>query len=271
VIQAEEARAATTLDPRPPSDSPGLSGRFILGMRVDPSSYPDATETIVRWAAEGGSRYVCIANVHMVMEAHDDPSFQDVVNGADFVTSDGMPLVWALRLKGSADAERVYGPDLTPLVCAAAAAAGIPVGFFGADPHVREAMVERLRQSYPQLHVAYSYSPPFREATPAEEAETARAINASGARILFVGLGCPKQERWMARNVGSVDCVMLGVGAAFDFIAGTKRKAPPFLQRIGLEWLFRVITEPKRLWRRYLYNNPRFVVLLAAELMGRGR
>jgi len=246
----------------------------ILGTRVHPSNYADATGRILGWASRSESRYVCVANVHMLMEAHDDPTFRDVVNGADFVTSDGMPLVWLLRARGYKSAERVYGPDLTPAICSAAATAGIPVGFFGGEDSVRIAMVDRLRERFPTLDVVYSYSPPFRPLSAEEEAEIVNDINASGARILFVGLGCPKQERWMARHVGRVDAVMIGVGAAFDFIAGTKPKAPPALQRFGLEWLFRLACEPRRLWRRYLYHNPRFVVLAAAELIrsrtGRG-
>lgn len=234
-------------------------------MRVDATDYPGATERIIDWARNGESRYVCVANVHMVMEAHDDPDFQRLVNAADLVTSDGMPLVWTLRLRGCRHASRVYGPDLTPEVCAAAEREGIPVGFFGAAPHVREAMVARLMTDYPGLNVVFSESPPFGDQTPEDEAETLRRIERSGARILFVGLGCPKQERWMARNSGRLPVVMLGVGAAFDFIAGAKPKAPAMLQRLGLEWFFRLVTEPRRLWKRYLLNNPRFVALLAVE------
>ena len=241
----------------------------ILGTRVDPSNYVDATELILGWARRRESRYVCVANVHMIMEAFDDPAFRNVVNGADYVTSDGMPLVWALRTLGARSAERVYGPDLTPLVCAAAAREGVPVGFFGADPAVRDSMIAKLRDAYPDLEVAFADSPPFRELTTAEELEVAGRINASGARILFVGLGCPKQERWMARNVDRIQAVTLGVGAAFEFIAGTKRKAPGFLQKLGLEWLFRLFTEPKRLWRRYVYHNPRFLFLLVRQVARR--
>ncbi len=235
-------------------------------MRVDPSTYPRAVTRIIEWARRRESRYVCVANVHMVMEAHDDPRFREVVNSADFVTSDGMPLVWALRAKGCKGAERVYGPDLTPAVCAAAAAAEIPVGFFGGTPEAREAMVARLTRSFPSLRVAYSHSPPFRAPSLTEEDAIVEEINASGAAILFVGLGCPKQERWMARHRDRLSCVSVGVGAAFDFIGGRKRKAPAFLQRIGLEWLFRLLSEPRRLWKRYLYHNPRFVALLALDL-----
>jgi len=248
-----------------PSREERRIGRFIIGTRVDASTYAEVTARIIGWARRAESRYVCVANVHMLMEAHDDPAFRDVVNGADFVTSDGMPLVWALRLRGCSSAERVYGPDLTAAVCAAAAAANVPVGFYGANQAVREAMVASLIESFPGLDVAYSYSPPFRALTIDEESEIAADMNRSGAKVIFVGLGCPKQERWMARHIGRINGVMLGVGAAFDFIAGTKPRAPRILQRAGLEWLFRLVTEPRRLWWRYLYHNPRFVALFAAE------
>lgn len=243
---------------------------YILGTRVDASSYARATEELMGWARARESRYVCVANVHMIMEAYDDPAFRSIVNGADFVTADGVPLVWVQRILGFRDAERVYGPDLTPYLCAAAAREGVPVAFFGAPPNVRDAMVAELRRTLPDLDVVYSESPPFRELTDEEEADVIEAINASGARILFVGLGCPKQERWMARNVGRVEAVMLGVGAAFDFIAGTKPKAPALLQSLGLEWLFRLVSEPRRLWRRYAYHNPRFVIGVTRDLL-RGR
>jgi N-acetylglucosaminyldiphosphoundecaprenol N-acetyl-beta-D-mannosaminyltransferase len=261
---AGAAQAATAAKPERSGSTPV---HYILGTRVDPSTYPEATELIASWARRAESRYVCVANVHMIMEAHDDPSFREVVNGADFVTSDGMPLVWGLRLQGARSARRVYGPDLTPLLCAIAARDAIPVGFFGADPGVRDAMIGKLLERYPGLQVVYAESPPYRDLTVDEDAAFADAINASGARILFVGLGCPKQERWMVRNVGRVDAVMLGVGAAFDFLAGTKPKAPPILQRLGLEWLFRLASEPRRLWRRYAYHNPRFVWLVCRDLM----
>jgi N-acetylglucosaminyldiphosphoundecaprenol N-acetyl-beta-D-mannosaminyltransferase len=207
----------------------------------------------------------------MIMEGHDDPTFQRLVNNSDLVTPDGMPLVWALRLLGATRVERVYGPHLTPFLCAAAAAEGIPVGFYGGAPDTLGAMVMALRARWPTLAIVYHWSPPFRPLSPTEEGEALAKIRGSGARMLFVGLGCPKQERWMAGQRGNIDAVMLGVGAAFDFLAGAKRQAPQILQRSGLEWAFRLATEPRRLWRRYLYHNPRFVGLFAAQLAKGGR
>lgn len=244
--------------------------RHLLGMRVDATSYGDASEQVLAWAARSESRYVCVSTVHMVMEAHDDPEFRRIVNGASLVTPDGVPLVWALRLLGVPEATRVYGPQLTPRLCGHAAAAGVPVGFYGGSQDTLDRMIPRLQERYPGLQVAYAHSPPFRPLEPDEQEHIVGEINASKARILFVGLGCPKQERWMAAHIGRVQAVMLGVGAAFDFLAGSKRQAPAWLQRAGLEWAFRLVSEPRRLWYRYLYHNPRFLMLFAAQLARSG-
>ena len=240
--------------------------QFILGMRVDATTYKDALHKVLTWAQRGESRYVCVANVHMVMEAYDAPSFRALVNRADLVTPDGMPLVWMLRLLGMKEQERVYGPTLTLRIAEAAAQNGVPVGFYGGRPEVLHQLIENLQARYPRLQVVYAYSPPFRPLTAKEDALVVEEINASGARILFVGLGCPKQERWMAAHKGKVHAVMLGVGAAFDFHAGRLPQAPPWMQRAGLEWLFRFLVEPRRLWRRYLKHNPRFIILAMMQL-----
>lgn len=236
-------------------------------MRVDCTTYERAAQQIVAWAVAGESRYVCAASVNNVMEASDDPEFQQIINDADLVTPDGMPLVWGLQLLGIPGATRVYGPDLTPVVCAHAAQSGVPVGFYGATPEVLEDLVAKLRHDLPELRVAYKNSPPFRTLAAEEDAEIDRELAASGTKILFVGLGCPKQERWMAAHRGRTPAVMIGVGAAFDFISGHKRQAPRWMMRSGLEWLFRLLTEPRRLWRRYLGRNPRFAALFARQLV----
>jgi N-acetylglucosaminyldiphosphoundecaprenol N-acetyl-beta-D-mannosaminyltransferase len=207
----------------------------------------------------------------MVMEAFDDPDFQSIVNQADRVTPDGVPLVWALRWLGVPGAQRVYGPTLLPHVCSLAAQRGLSVGFYGGSPEVVDEMVRRLTERNPQLDVAFRHAPPFRPLTPEEDERVIEEIRASGTQILFVGLGCPKQERWIARHSPSLPCVMVGVGAAFDFLAGAKRQAAPWIQRAGLEWLFRLATEPRRLWHRYLYHNPRFLFLLGREFIAARR
>lgn len=243
----------------------------VLEVGVDAVTPEEAVAQILRWAQAGQGRYVCVANVHMVMEAHDAPDFRAVVNGADLVVPDGMPLVWMLRGQGVRGQPRVYGPALTLALCAAAAREGVPVGFYGSTPATLEALVARLRAHFPGLRVAYAYSPPFRPLTVEEEAAVRAEIRRAGVRLLFVGLGCPRQERWMARQRAHLPVVMVGVGAAFDFLAGRKPQAPRWMQQMGLEWLFRLLTEPRRLWRRYLYHNPRFVVLALRQVLCRRR
>lgn len=218
------------------------------------------------WAREGASRYVCAANVHMAMEAHDDARLRRLLNNADLVTPDGMPLVWALKLLGIKHATRVYGPDLTLHVCRAAAQMNVPIGLYGGTLQRLEAFVTFLERRFPGIRVVCRIAPPFRALTPEEDETYTRQIIASGARILFVGIGCPKQERWMAAHRARIPAVLLGVGAAFDFHAGIVRQAPSWMQDMGLEWFFRLMMEPKRLWKRYAKHNPRFILHFARQL-----
>ncbi len=240
----------------------------IIGTRVDPTTYAAATGQVMEWARARESRYVCIANAHDLMLSYDQSDFRLAMNAADLVTPDGMPLAWLLRLRGYPILDRVYGPTLMQDVIDAAAAEHLPVGLYGGLPDVLQRLTAKLSARCPDLTVAYAYSPPFRDPTEEEDAEVCRSINHSGARILFVGIGTPKQVRWMAAHRGRIQAVMLGVGAAFDFLAGAKKQAPPWMQKLALEWLFRLMQEPGRLWKRYLWNNPRFAVLAAAELLG---
>lgn len=249
------------------AEVPGFESRHILGMRVDPGTYETTNELLIDWARRGESRYVCVSTVHMVMEGYDNPEYREIVNQAGRVTSDGMPLVWGLKALGAHSPSRVYGPTLTPKLCARAAEEGIPVGIYGSTLETIERMASRLEEDSPDLRIVYRHSPPFRPLEPEEIEQEIDDIRRSGARILFIGLGCPKQEQWMAERVGRIPAVMVGVGAAFDYVAGTKAQAPSVLQKLGLEWLFRMVTEPRRLWRRYLYNNPRFVVLFGLQLI----
>ncbi len=241
---------------------------FVVGARVDSTTYSDATDIVVDWSNRRDSRYVCVVNVHMLMEAHDSVEFRTLVNNADLAVPDGMPLVWMLRLKGRLNQPRVYGPTLMLYVLESAAHDGIPVGFYGGAPEVLESLIERIQARYENLDIAFSFSPPFRTMSPEEDTAVIEQVNSSSARILFVGLGCPKQEIWMAEHRGKVNAVMLGVGAAFDFHSGVKPQAPTWMQKAGLEWLFRLFTEPRRLWKRYLYHNPRFIALAVADLLG---
>lgn len=238
----------------------------ILGMRVDSITYKQTIDRVIDWSLNSKSRYVCVANVHTVMEAYDNPSFQKMINKADIVTPDGMPLVWALRRMGYKNQERVYGPDLTLKIVRAAVVNGVSVGFYGGTTQILNKLESNLKRKNQGLKITFQYSPPFRSLTVEEDRDILQAINDSGTQILFVGLGCPKQEIWMANHKGKVNAVMLGVGAAFNLCAGIKLQAPKWMQKTGLEWLFRLFQEPSRLWKRYLYNNPRFIILLGKQL-----
>jgi N-acetylglucosaminyldiphosphoundecaprenol N-acetyl-beta-D-mannosaminyltransferase len=243
-----------------------LCSCYVLGMRVDATSYEHVTERVVRWAREERSSYVCVANVHMTMESYDSPEFRRMVNGADLVTPDGTPLVWVLRALGVTQASQVRGTDLITSVAARAAREGVPVGLYGGTPGLLKDFAHLLKERFPEIRVACAISPPFRPLTPEEDAAFTREISSSGARILFVGIGCPRQERWMAAHKGKIPAVMIGVGAAFDFHTGRVRQAPRWMQRAGLEWIFRLLMDPKRLWRRYAKHNPRFIGLLLMQL-----
>jgi N-acetylglucosaminyldiphosphoundecaprenol N-acetyl-beta-D-mannosaminyltransferase len=249
----------------------GLEARYILGSRVDATSYGDAAERILHWSKSHGSRLVCVAAVSSVMIGHDERSFREIINGADLVVPDGMPLVWALRGLKIPTASRVRGTELTRVVLSKAAESGIPVGFYGGERGVLSSLVREAQGRWPRLKVAYSYSPPFRTLSAAEDEGIVADIIASGTRILFVGLGCPKQERWMAIHRDRIPPVMIGVGAAFDVVSGAKPEAPRIMQRTGLEWLFRLATEPRRLWKRYLSQNPRYLALIARQLWAEKR
>ncbi len=240
----------------------------IIGSPVAITTYSDVVKLVSIWSGLKESRYICIANVHVLMEAYDSSDFQNALNDADLTVPDGMPLVWMLRMKGYSRQSRVYGPTLMLHVVEAAARQNLSVGFYGSRPEVLNTLVKRMKACYEGLNVAFAYSPPFRAISPEEDCAIVEQINQSGVKILFVGLGCPKQEIWMASHRGQVKAVMLGVGAAFDFHAGLKPQAPGWIQRLGLEWLFRLFTEPRRLWKRYLYHNPRFIVLAIADLLG---
>jgi N-acetylglucosaminyldiphosphoundecaprenol N-acetyl-beta-D-mannosaminyltransferase len=240
----------------------------VIDINVNETSYLEATAQIRSWAMAGESRAVYATSVHGTMEAHDAPEFRTILNRADLITPDGMPLVWMMRLKGIRDQQRTYGPILMLHILEMAAREKIPVGFYGGEPYVLELLTTRLKTMYPGLQIGYAFSPPFRSLANDEAGQIRQAITASGVRILFVGLGCPRQEKWIDAQRTFIPAVMVGVGAAFDFHAGVKRQAPAWMQKIGLEWLFRLLTEPRRLWRRYLLHNPRFVLLAFADLLG---
>ena len=245
--------------------------REVLGVRLNGRSYTDTAARCVAWAQHGESRAIIFANVHVIMEAHDDPSLHSLLNNADILNPDGMPLVWALRMFGHRDAERVYGPDAMLVLLAAAEAADIPVGFYGGLPETMNMLVAETRKRFPKLNIVFKYSPPFRPLDLKEDEDVVRAIAESGLKMLFVGLGCPKQERWIMDHRGRINAVMLAVGAAFDFLAKTKRQAPRWIMRSGFEWAFRLGSEPRRLAGRYFKHNPRFLILVLFQWLRSSR
>ncbi|NET74224.1 MAG: WecB/TagA/CpsF family glycosyltransferase [Sphaerospermopsis sp. SIO1G2] len=243
-----------------------LENRQIISIRVDATNYEDATKRIISWSLESESKSVFAANVHMIMEAYDDPEFSQVVANTNLVTPDGMPLVWALKALGIKNSSRVYGPTLTLYVCKAAAEMGIPIGLYGGTTQSLQAFVDFLTKEFPEIKIPCQISPPFRPLTSEEDQELTQQIINSGIKILFVGIGCPKQEFWINNHKNKIPAVMLGVGAAFDFHSGRVKQAPSWMQNLGLEWLFRLIKEPKRLWKRYFKHNPRFILLFLKQL-----
>lgn len=248
-------------------------GRELIRVRVI-SIAPNALDRkstidhVDRLIGRAGGAYLCIATVHMVMEAYDNPAYAKRVNSADLIVTDGMPLTWMQRLQGYKSAERIRGTDLMISLFSYAERNGKTVGFYGGSQDVLKSINKRIFAEYPDLRVVYAESPPFRSINVEEDAKFTFEINSAGPDILFVGLGCPKQENWMAAHRDRLSSVMLGVGAAFDFYAGNVLECPKWIGNLGLEWLFRLMQEPKRLWKRYLILNPRFVALAILQLTG---
>jgi N-acetylglucosaminyldiphosphoundecaprenol N-acetyl-beta-D-mannosaminyltransferase len=244
----------------------------IIGTAVDVTSYTDVCDRLDRWIAMGESRFVVAANVHVLIAAYWQREYAQALARADLITPDGMPLVWALNLLGFPAQKRVYGPDLMLAVCDRASQEGYGIYLYGSNESTLAALADRLKQKFPQLLIAGSYAPPnfvLKDgiAQFPDLAVDLKHINQSGANIIFVGLGCPKQEFWMATAKGKLNGVAIGVGAAFDFHSLKKRQAPRWIMALGLEWLFRLIQEPRRLWQRYLCQNPLFFILFLAQLL----
>ena len=258
---AHPARAV----PRP--KTPRVAEQPLLGIPLALTDYEETLDWMDATIARHGRGYVCVAAVHTVMVCQEDPELRDAVVGADFTVPDGQPLVWAMNALGHDLSHRVYGPDLMERACERAARTGVRMYLYGGRN--QGALVQlalNLRRRYPGLQIVGGYAPPFRELTEAEEATVADEINRSRADIVWVGIGVPKQEKWMARMRPRLEApVLVGVGAAFDFHAGLVPQAPQWMQRLGLEWAFRLSQEPRRLWRRYARYNPLFVFGFARQ------
>ena len=241
----------------------------ILGVGVTPVNLGQAVETLEKWRDEGRREYVCCTSVHGLVEAQGDPEMRSALNRAGLLTEDGMPLVWWCRRAGYPDAGRASGSDLLLAMCERAPERGHRHFFYGGSPSVVETLVLRLRQRFPGLVIAGYRSPPFRPLTHEEDTADVQAINETRPDFVWVGLGAPKQDKWMALHVGKIHAAaLLGVGAAFDFVSGTKTRAPLWMQHSGLEWLFRLMTEPRRLAPRYFVVISIFVVLALQQLAG---
>ena len=242
----------------------------VLGVNVTASSYAEVVEKCTEWGKGKESRAVFFVDAHGIVQAHDKPWFRANMNAADLANPDGMPIVWALRAFGAPGASRVYGPDATLALLGAAAKSGIPIGFYGGSGSTLAKLIDQVERRFPGINIGFQMSPPFRELTNEEDEEIVRQITESGVRWLFVGLGCPKQESWAIDHRGRIPAVLIAVGAAFDFIAGTKPQAPRWMMRNGLEWAFRLGSEPRRLAGRYFKTIPRFMVLIALQWLTRG-
>jgi N-acetylglucosaminyldiphosphoundecaprenol N-acetyl-beta-D-mannosaminyltransferase len=241
----------------------------ILGVRVNAIDMSIAVGAVRQWIDKDDRNFVCVTGVHGVIESYRDPTLRKIHNAAGLVTPDGMPLVWLGRMMGFAQIKRVYGPDLMLAMCEYSIGRAYSHFLYGGGPEVPEKLAEELKDRFPGLKVAGTYSPPFRELTPDEDEGVIEMINDSGAQIVWIGLSTPKQEKWMSAHSKKLKApVLIGVGAAFDIHSGLKPQAPMWMRSSGLEWLFRLATEPKRLWRRYAINNPMSVALAARQLLG---
>lgn len=238
----------------------------ILGVAVNAINMGKSIAEVSRWIEERESHYALFSPVSTIMQCRQDPRLRKVANNAGLVNPDGMPLVFLGRARGHKEMDRVYGPDFMLAFSEYSVEKGYKHFYYGGAEGVPEELAEKMRKRFPGIQIVGTYSPPFRQLTPEEDQEIVDKINASGADVVWVGLGSPKQDHWMAEHIDRLNApVLLGVGAAFDFHTGRKPQAPYWMQRSGLEWAFRLSTEPKRLWKRYLVNNPAFVASVMAQ------
>lgn len=245
-----------------------LAKAEVFGLGISLGSFDEHVRAIADLGREHRSSYVCCVNVHMCMEAQGDPAFAAVVNDADLATADGMPILKSVNRFHRLCQERVAGNDLMPAVMAAAEKAGLSVFFHGGEQQVLDTIVAKAAKDYPKLRVAGTWSPPFRPLTPGEQDAEVQRIVDSGAHIVMVSLGCPRQERWMAAMKGKIPAVMLGVGGAFLLYAGVDTRAPLWMRKASLEWVYRLWLEPKRLWKRYLVTNTAFIWMYLRHAFG---
>jgi N-acetylglucosaminyldiphosphoundecaprenol N-acetyl-beta-D-mannosaminyltransferase len=251
--------------------SPSLLSQNVIGFPVTAVPFETQVAQVIQWAKGGLSKVVCVANVHMLVEAREDASLANILNRADMVTPDGMPLVWMLKMLRKSEQDRVAGMDLMMSVCQAASQQGLSVYFLGSETPVLERLRLRLQQDFPNLKIAGMESLPMLSVPIVVDQTVVEMVNRSGASIVFLALGCPKQEKWMAAYHNRINAVMLGVGGVFPVYAGLQQRAPEFIRSAGLEWLYRLVQEPRRLWKRYSKTIPPFVWLAGKQLMRSAR
>jgi N-acetylglucosaminyldiphosphoundecaprenol N-acetyl-beta-D-mannosaminyltransferase len=239
----------------------------VLNVPVDVIDWQGAIDRIFGWASARESKVVCICAVHSIVTARQSQAHAQNLRAADMVTPDGAPVAWMVKGKGHPDQQRISGPDLMLKACKHAATTGEKFFLYGGTPASLSRLEEALRVQFPKLNIAGTYSPPFRNLTEEEDAAVVEKINSSGAGIVWVGLGCPKQEAWMHAHRGRINAVMVGVGAAFDFHAGLIKRAPIWMQRVGLEWVHRMAQDPRRLVKRYLVTNTIFVIEIIRDFI----
>ena len=240
-----------------------------MGVGICEIRLKDVIPIITGWISERSRRYICVTSVHGVMESQRDENIRSIHNSSGLTVPDGMPLVWLLRLKGYNKVKRVYGPTLMLKLCEFSTEHGYKHFLYGGHPGVPDKLKARLEERFAGLNIVKTYSPPFRPLTPEEDQEVIKMINDAKPDIVWVGLSTPKQEKWMAEHVDKLNApALIGVGAAFDFISGRVKQAPIWMRRSSLEWLFRLMTEPRRLWRRYARNNPLFLVMVLMQFLG---
>jgi N-acetylglucosaminyldiphosphoundecaprenol N-acetyl-beta-D-mannosaminyltransferase len=255
----------------PPGNSVMMASKFrVLGVTFFAVQIPDVIQQMQRWiSAAGGSHYICVSNVHSIVESQYERSVKATLNNSDLNVPDGMPVVWMGRLRGHELSRRVYGPELFEHFLRETQGKQYKHFFYGGSSATLDALMTSLKDAFPGLQIAGKYSPPFRPLTPEEESNAVEMINAASPDVLWIGLGCPKQELWMRehRDVLNVP-VMVGIGQAFNIYAGTLKQAPRWMRESGLEWLFRLCLEPRRLWRRYLVYNTLFLYYVFLEFFG---
>ena len=241
----------------------------VLGVGISVLNLQIALQEIAEALHARRKGYICVTGVHGVMEAQNDEAFRAILNRAFLCTPDGMPMVWMGKIHGHAEMRRVYGPDLMLEVCAWGEKNPCRHFFFGGAPGVAERLAQKLQNQFPKMEVAGTFTPPFRSLTPAEETQLAERVHSAKPDILWVGLSTPKQEKFMAEFLPKLDVtLMIGVGAAFDFHSGRIKQAPRWMQRSGLEWVYRLGREPRRLARRYFKNNPLFLLKILVQMAG---